>query len=148
MKYKLIVFLFFSVLVYSQKVEIIKKFEVVNSIYDGTQLSKTEIDNGIFYYLTFREKYKGTVLNSSKSFALGDDVYVNNIREIIIKTLNEQSGDTVKVSLPEGGYLLLSGTKFLGYKYVFISYLDEIGIQHTLGEYIEKHINKLLKLKE
>ena len=77
--------LFFSVLVYSQKVEIIKKFEVVNSIYDGTQLSKTEIDNGIFYYLTFREKYKGTVLNSSKSFALGDDVYVNNIREIIIK---------------------------------------------------------------
>jgi hypothetical protein len=26
--------------------------------------------------------------------------------------------------------------------------LDEIGIQHTLGEYIEKHINKLFKLKE
>ena len=43
MKYKLIVFLFFSVLGYSQKVEIIKKFEVVNSIYDGTKLSKTEI---------------------------------------------------------------------------------------------------------
>ena len=148
MKYKLIVFLFFSVLVYSQKVEIIKKFEVVNSIYDGTQLSKTEIDNGIFYYLTFREKYKGTVLNSSKSFAMGDDVYVNNIREIIIKTLNEQSGDYVKVSLPEGGFLFLKGTKFMGYKYVSISYVDEIGIQDYLGEYIEKHINKLFKLKE
>ena len=36
----------------------------------------------------------------------------------------------------------------MGYKYVSISYVDEIGIQDYLGEYIEKHINKLFKLKE